>query len=118
MLRRYLPPGTDWWDLGEFGGICIVLALVVLFLDSVLQTTRGRSLIDIGYANRSKLVIVPAWCLASGVGGVLTVLLQILQMTFLAAVTVAIGWPLVFSKIVELGSAAPAQQPTTETKEK
>ena len=90
----------------------------MLFLDSVLQTTRGLSLIDIGYANRRKIVIVPAWCLASGVVGVLAVLLQIVQMNFLAVVTVAIGWPLVFAKIVELGSAPPAQQPTSEVKEK
>jgi len=84
----------------------------------VLQTTRGRSLIDIGYANRRKIVTVPTWCLASGVVGVLAVLLQIVQMTFLAAVTVAIGWPLVFAKIVELGSAPPAERTTAEVKEK
>ena len=70
------------------------------------------------YANRRKIVTAPAWCLASGVVGVLAVLLQIVQMTFLAAVTVAIGWPLVFAKIVEIGSAPPAQQPTSEVKEK
>jgi hypothetical protein len=90
----------------------------VLFLDWVLQTTKGRSLIDIGYANKSRIVVVPAWCLASGAVGVLAVLLEILQMKFLAAVTVAAGWPLVFAKIVELG-AGPTTQPTTaEAKEK
>jgi len=118
MGQRYLPQGADWSDLGLFGAICIAVAAVMLFLDFVLQTTTGRSLIDIGYANRSRIIVVPAWCLASGVVGVLAVLLQIVQMTFLAAVTVAIGWPLVFAKIVELGSAPPAQQPTTEAKEK
>jgi uncharacterized membrane protein len=118
MLRRYLPPGMNWWDLAEFGLICFVMAAIVLFLDAMLQTTRGRSLLDIGYANKRKIIIVPAWCLASGVVGVLAVFLQILQVTFLAAVTVAIGWPLVFAKIVELGSAPPIQRPTDEAREK
>lgn len=118
MLRRALPPGTDWWDLVEFGLTCVVLAAVVLFLDAALQTIRGRSLLDIGYANKSKIVIVPLWCLASGVVGILGVVLQIVQMTFFAAATVAIGWPLVFAKIVELGSAPPTQQPTAEVREK
>ena len=118
MFRRYLPPGTDWWDLGEFGAICTVLAVAVLFLDWVLQTTRGRSLIDIGYENKRKIVVIPAWCIASGIVGVLAVRLEIVQMKFLAAVMVAAGWPLVFAKIVELGAGPADQRPTTEVKEK
>ena len=118
MFRRYLPPGTDWWDLGEFGVICTGLAVAVLFLDWVLQTAKGQSLIDIGYANRRKIVVIPAWCLASGIVGVLAALLEIVQMKFLAVVTVAVGWPLVFAKIVELGAGPPNQQPTAEMKEK
>lgn len=97
--------------------LCRTRAGAVLFLDWVLQTTQGRSLIDIGYANKRKIVVIPAWCLASGVVGVLAVLLEIVQMKFLAAVTVAAGWPLVFAKIVELGAGPPNQQPTAETKE-
>ena len=108
MLRRYLPPGTDWWDLGEFGLICALLAALVLFLDWVLQTTKGRSLIDIGYANKSRIVVVPAWCLASGAVGVLAVLL----------VTVAAGWRLVFANIGELCAGPPTQPTTAEAKEK
>jgi hypothetical protein len=50
--------------------------------------------------------------------GILAVLLEIVQMKFLAAVTVAAGWPLVFAKIVELGAGPPTQQPTAEAKEK
>jgi hypothetical protein len=91
---------------------------IVLFLDWVLQVTTGRSLIDIGYGNKRRLIIVPAWCVASGVVGVLAVLLQIVQTTSLAAITVAIGWPLVFAKIVELGSSSPVQPLAAEAKER
>jgi hypothetical protein len=97
-----------------FGLLCSGFGLVVILLNWFLLLTTNTSVIDIGYATGNKVLFTLMWCIASGVVGFMGALLQILNTHIMAAISVAVGWPLIFTKIVEIGSSPPVQHPTAE----
>ena len=113
-MENFLPPDVTASDLFLFSLLCLALGFVVIFLDWVLFKVRDVSLIEINYGRGDWWYIVPAWCLAAGFVAAIGVMLQILRVNFAAAIAVAVGWPLIFEKIVELGARPPIQRTTEE----
>lgn len=100
-------------DMMFFGLACVVTAALFIYLDWVLLDTKGRSFLEIDSGKSSRWLALAQWATAAGIVGLLSAALQILQPNLQAAVTVAIGWPMILAKIVE-GGTGTVQAPTTE----
>lgn len=100
-------------DMMFFGLACVVTAALFIYLDWVLLDTKGRSFLEIDSGKSGRWLALAQWATAAGIVGLLSAALQILQPNLQAAVTVAIGWPMILAKIVE-GGTGTVQAPTTE----
>ncbi len=93
-------------DMLVFGGVCIVVAVLVIFLDWVLLETKGYSILDLDPGSDRRLLVLGGWAVASGIVGLGSVSVAIIQPNIQAAIAVAVAWPLILTKIVETVTAA------------
>lgn len=114
---EWITAAVPWADLRVhllFALGCAVLAGVLVFVDRTMLKHTGRSLLDVTLPRGWKgLWDLLGWCGAAGIVGGLASGINVLQPTVLAAVTVAVGWPIIYEKIVEIAKT-PVQQPTEE----
>lgn len=102
-----------------FSVVCAVIALLVIVLDWILLSIQERSLLDISYGSRNPWLILMGWAIASGIVGLFTKSLGIVQANLQGAIAVAISWPILFARIVEITGegvegGTPIQTPTGE----
>lgn len=96
-----------------FAGTCTFVAVLVICLDRVLLATKDRTLLDISYGERSRLVVLGMWAAAAGIVGFQSAAGSIVQPSFQGALAVAVGWPMILEKLLE-GTTAVVQVPTEE----
>jgi hypothetical protein len=108
---------VPWTELSGhllFGLSCALLAGIMVFVDRMMLRHTGRSLLDMTFETGWKAVgDLLGWCAAAAIVGGLASGLQVLQQTILAAVVTAVGWPIIYGKIIELAKT-PVQQPTAQ----
>ncbi len=100
FFQGLLPPGLTPAQLGLFAVLCAVFGLLVLWLDWFLLAYKSVSVLDIAYGGGNRFVIAAGWSVAAGIVGALGLALQIFQVNLLAAISVAVGWPIIFTRIV------------------
>jgi hypothetical protein len=79
------------------------MAFLVVLLDRVIFSVRGRSLFNLSYGNTlsATLRLLLLWSVGAGLGGLLGSAANIVQMTRYACITVGVGWPLILPRLIE-----------------
>lgn len=78
-------------------------AFVVVLLDRVIFSVRGRSLFKLSYGKSlsGTARLITLWSVGAGLGGLLGSQASIVQMTRYACITVGVGWPLILPRLIE-----------------
>jgi len=97
-----------------FGLICVVLAAIVIPLDWALLMTKDISVLGIGYGSKNRWIILLVWSVAAGIVGMLSNAIEIIQANLQGAIAVAVGWPIILTRIVDTGGGTPIQGETVE----
>jgi hypothetical protein len=98
-----------WFGLG-----CTIIAALVILLDWILLAVLDRSILNISYGSKSRVLVLFGWAFAAGVVGVFGAAIEIIQTNVQGAIAVAVGWPLIITRIVESNTGV---QGTTQEEE-
>ncbi len=105
----------EWVSMTDvyFGLGTAISALALTLLDWVFLTFKGKSMLGIAYGSMNPLLILALWAGAAGVVGILASVLAVVTNSFQGALAVAVGWPLLFERIVlGQGESEHVQLPT------
>lgn len=100
-----------------FGLVCGVIALVLILLDWLLLMLKDQSVTGIAYGNHNRYLILVGWALASAFVGIVSGALKIVQENLQGAFAVAIGWPIILARIVDMNGGTPIQSTSDEEEE-
>ena len=100
-----------------FAGFCTITALFAILLDWCLLMLKNRSILKISYGSKNRWVILALWSLASGAVGLFAGMLSVVQQNLQGAVAVAVGWPVLFTRVFDPKVAGEVQQHTEEEEE-
>jgi hypothetical protein len=77
--------------------------VVAVISDRIYYAVKGRSLFSLSYSGSASVSLRLAflWALGTGLVGLLGSAASILQLTRLACFSVALGWPLIMSRMID-----------------
>ena len=84
-----------------FVGACATMGLLGILGDWAHYLVRGSSLMNLSHGFRKTPVTAFGWVLGAAIGGFFGQVLNILQITILAALTAGVGWPFILTKAIE-----------------
>lgn len=93
---------------------CAIIGILAVVADVSFFILRGESLLGLRHSLRNTLIFVFAWGIGALVIGYLGEIANIFQVSLLACTTVGVGWPLVFTQILERNKEE-VQNPTEES---
>jgi 4-hydroxybenzoate polyprenyltransferase len=98
-----------------FAAGCAIIGLLTVVADVAFFMLRGQSLLDLKHGPRSTMLFCFAWALGALVIGYIGQVASIFQVSLLACATVGVGWPIVFTQLLEKSrKKEEIQQPTEE----
>ena len=98
-----------------FGAASAFIGLIVVMLDCILSSVRGKSFLGLSYSGLRTFIVWGLWGAGAGIGGFMGGIINIFQMNLQACASVGIGWPLILPRIIE--STMTGEETQQETKE-
>lgn len=94
-----------------------VVGTVIIVLDLVLFSIRGRSILDLGYAGIfPTLIVVVLWGVGAGLAALLGAWWEVFDIGRSGCLAVGVGWPAIVPRLIEsAGKEEELQQPTGES---
>lgn len=117
---------TFWeslWELmlGNPGNVSIsvftvgsaLMGLIVVALDWIIFSVRGRSFFDLTYGKTTgnTIRLFCLWGIGAGIGGYLGSAASIVQLTRAACIGVGVGWPLILPRLIDSFGEEDEQNP-------
>ena len=93
---------------------CALMAVLAVLVDAAFKVVRSESLLGIDHSLRNSSIILVAWVVGATISGFFGYILNILQVSALAALTAGVGWPVIVTKAVEISSREPGETPDAE----
>lgn len=93
---------------------CSIVGLLTVIADLAFFLLRGQSLLELKHSPGGTAVFCFAWALGALLIGYLGQVTNIFQVSLLACATVGVGWPIVFTQILERSRRKEDTQELTE----
>jgi len=98
-----------------FAAVCFIIAILVIIVDWILLAILDYTILDISYGSKNRFMVLLGWSFCSAIVGACAASFDIIEFNLQSAIGVAIGWPLMLTRIVDNNKAI--QSTANEVKE-
>lgn len=112
-----IPPGYEGQSIPVFVVGAAVVGTVIIVLDLILFSIRGRSILDLGYAGVfPTLIVVVLWGIGAGLAALLGAWWEVFDIGRSGCLAVGVGWPTIVPRLIESArEKEEIQQPAGES---
>ena len=97
-----------------FAAVCFIMAILVIIVDWILLAILDYTILDISYGSKNRFFVLLGWSFCSAIVGAFAAAFGFVEFSLQAAVGVAIGWPLMLTRIVDNNKAIQGKENEVE----